>query len=203
MSVFSGLGAGTSIDPYQITTVAQLREMNNFTGGGDVYIGTGSTLLGSVSRNYLGLVSTVIRFELYGLNGVSGISIINGGSGYVVGDIVTLVGGNSDVRIRISAVSGGIVTGASVYNYTYGSGYSTPVDYNVSNISGSMAGSGLIIRVVSLHTLVYSIKENGTFVKYGSTNPYYNGVTLNTIYRATYNNIPGDYVESTIIVGNY
>lgn len=52
---------------------------------------------------------------------ISEVSIGAGGTGYAVNDILTIAGGNGDGKVKVTGVSGGVVT--SVEIYTSGSGY--------------------------------------------------------------------------------
>lgn len=77
----------------------------------------------------------------------NGITIANGGSGYALNDIITLVQTNAGgCQAKVSAVSGGVVTGLSFicggYNYSIANGLTT------SNIYGS--GTGLTVNVTIL-----------------------------------------------------
>lgn len=65
-----------------------------------------------------------------------GIAIGNGGTGYVVGDVVTLVqGGGSGGTLRVTGISGGVVT--SAVWATSGTGYHTASGVTTSGGSGS------------------------------------------------------------------
>lgn len=60
---------------------------------------------------------------------------LQSGSGYIIGDILTLVGGNNDALLTVSSVNGGgAVTGATITSA--GTGYSTAL-FSVSGGSGT------------------------------------------------------------------
>jgi len=61
--------------------------------------------------------------ELIGNGRVSAVLISAGGSGYAVGNVLSLTGGNSDCTLTVSTVASGVVTAVSITNA--GSGYAT------------------------------------------------------------------------------
>ena len=89
-------------------------------------------------------------------------SIVYGGYGYSVNDVVQIVGGNNDAYLKITAVTtgtgstatansvltNGVVTGFTITNP--GSGYTTPPTVSIANTSGDKdySSSGLTTAIV-------------------------------------------------------
>lgn len=78
--------------------------------------------------------------------------IVAGGTGYQVGDVLTMLGGNGDGLTYVSSVSGGVVTAATVFYG--GTGYSGTPQLTVSplppgsrtgNLTGTLTSNALII----------------------------------------------------------
>lgn len=85
--------------------------------------------------------------------------IVAGGTGYQVGDVLTMVGGNGDGLIYVSSVSSGVVTGATVFYG--GTGYSgTPQLSGQALPPGSRTG-GLTGTLTSNATIII---PNGSFL---------------------------------------
>ena len=82
--------------------------------------------------------------SIYGI--ISGITIIDGGSGYEVGDIITTTGDGSEAQARVSSIKESPITALTVN--TVGHGYQLNTNATIDN-SGT-GGSGLIIRVTEL-----------------------------------------------------
>ena len=82
--------------------------------------------------------------SIYGI--ISGITIIDGGSGYEVGDIITTTGDGSEAQARVSSIKESPITALTVN--TVGQGYQLNTNATINN-SGT-GGSGLIIRVTEL-----------------------------------------------------
>lgn len=86
-------------------------------------------------------------------------SIVAGGAGYQVGDVLTMVGGNGDGLVYVSGVSSGAVTTATVFYG--GTGYSgTPQLSGTALPPGSRTG-GLTGTLTSNATIII---PNGTFL---------------------------------------
>jgi hypothetical protein len=91
--------------------------------------------------------------------GLYSVSIISGGTGYTVGDILTLGGlSGSSGLIRIDEVSSGVATLVSIYEK--GSGY---IDKPTLFIGGT--GTGIDLNIDSLYTLLTGA---GTTINYNS-----------------------------------
>jgi hypothetical protein len=79
-------------------------------------------------------------------------SIVAGGTGYQVGDVLTMVGGNGDGLTYVSAVSSGVITAASVFYGGTGysgspqlSGLALPPGSRSGNLTGTLTSNALII----------------------------------------------------------
>lgn len=112
--------------------------ITNMTGGTYNFatIGTGAQIVILASG---GVISSVLTVAV-------------GGSGYQVGDCIVMVGGNGDAILRVTGVSGGAVTTASVLyggtGYTTGAqlaGMSLPPGSRTGALSGTLTSNALII----------------------------------------------------------
>lgn len=79
-------------------------------------------------------------------------SIIAGGTGYQVGDVLTMIGGNGDGLVYVSAVSSGVVTSATIFYGGTGysgspqlSGSALPPGSRSGNLTGTLTSNALII----------------------------------------------------------
>lgn len=80
--------------------------------------------------------------------------ISNTGSGYVVGDILTLVGGNSDATVYVATVSAGAIT-SGYFLTALGSGY-------MAGILATTGGSGTGATFTVTTTTTYNLTKQGT-----------------------------------------
>lgn len=78
-----------------------------------------------------------------GTSGVTAVSINAGGTGYTVGDLLVITGGNAGAKVNVTAVSSGVVTGLSVT--LPGDGYS--IASAVSTTGGT--GTGAKVNITS------------------------------------------------------
>lgn len=99
----------------------------------------GITTLKSTS-NAMGVIQT---FEQTGV--VTTVAIINGGTGYVNGDLINLAGGDGTAALSVT-VAGGVITGVTV---SYGgAGYKTG---NLTVLGGH--GNGAVINVTAVNSV--------------------------------------------------
>lgn len=87
-----------------------------------------SWIVGSSSVGYIDMLDKLIKAATG--QGVTAVAIQAGGTGYAVGDIVTVTGGTFDfvAKLRVTTVSGGVVTGVVVSEGgSYTSNPSNPV----------------------------------------------------------------------------
>ena len=82
--------------------------------------------------------------SIYGI--VSGITIIDGGSGYEDGDIITITGDGSEAQARVSSIKESPISALKVN--TIGHGYQLNTTATIDN--AGTGGSGLIIKVTEL-----------------------------------------------------
>lgn len=73
-----------------------------------------SWILGSSSVGYIDVLDKLIKAATG--QGATAVSIVSGGTGYTVGDILDVSGGTFDfrVKIRVTSVSSGVITGAVI-----------------------------------------------------------------------------------------
>jgi len=81
---------------------------------------------------------------IYGI--LSGVNIIDGGSGYADGDIITITGNGSEAQARVSSIKESPISALSIN--TVGHGYQLNTTATINN-SGT-GGSGLTIQVTEL-----------------------------------------------------
>lgn len=99
-------------------------------------------------------------------NSISAITVSAGGSGYVVGDIVTILGGITPATFLITGVTAGAVTGFSFINP--GAGYVTGSSIN-STTNG--AGTGATFNITSVASATNIVKQGtDTFEAIGFSN---------------------------------
>jgi uncharacterized delta-60 repeat protein len=102
-----------------------------------------------------------------------------GGYGYIVGDVLTISGGNNDATFTVSSVSGGVITDISVNNP--GGGYS---EGDVITILG---GNGVATFVVSTATTLPTYTNN--YENTISPSGYYDGYPYYQLLDGTSNTI--------------
>ena len=81
---------------------------------------------------------------IYGI--VSGVTIVDGGSGYEDGDIITITGNGSEAQARVSSIKESPITALTVN--TVGHGYQLNTNATIDN-SGT-GGSGFLVQVTAL-----------------------------------------------------
>lgn len=87
------------------------------------------------------------------------LSVAMGGTGYAVGDLLILPAGNSDALVRVTAVSSGAITTASIIYG--GTGYMTGAQVPVSAIP---PGRRAVVMTGTLTSNVTFIIQNGTYL---------------------------------------
>lgn len=158
---YSGLGDGTIGDPFQITTIPQLKETNNYSlkvTSAAVFTGTGlnNATSSGVNADTFGAVYTI---TINGINGIKTSTLNNGGTGYAVNDTFTISGGTAGLLAsgKVLTISAGVVLTYSIL--TYGSGYS------ITNGLGTTAtlgiGTGLIVNVTALQDDTFLLNKAG------------------------------------------
>lgn len=86
-------------------------------------------------------------------------SVVAGGTGYQVGDVLTMVGGNGDGLVYVNAVSSGAVTTATVFYG--GTGYSGSPQLSGTSLPPGSRTGGLTGTLTSNATIII---PNGTFL---------------------------------------
>lgn len=180
---YSGIGEGTSLSPYKITTLSQLREIpltvfdKTFNG-----IGTNSLLINEASASTI-LGQHSYKFKINGGGSVSAINwnLPNPGSGYAVGDTVKILG-NYSTHSVLTITSIGAGGSVAMYGWSItsgGSGYSTG-NRATETLTGN--GSGLVVTIQSVTELTYACsKDEGS---YGSNNVVSTSISIDglTVY---------------------
>jgi len=87
-------------------------------------------------NNIIALPFDVTFERAYNVN-IGAVAVVVAGSGYAIGDILTLVGGNNDATLTVTALSGTAVAAVNVSNP--GTGYSNNTTYGVTGGTGSSA----------------------------------------------------------------
>ena len=90
------------------------------------------------------ITDTNLVTTIYGI--ISSISIIDGGSGYADGDVITIAGNGSEAQARVSSIKESPISALTIN--TIGHGYQLNTTATIDN-SGT-GGSGLIVRVTEL-----------------------------------------------------
>lgn len=151
---FSGSGAGTIGDPFQITSLAEFRQINLAAIGVPQFSGAGlndfsSNIIDYADGNFHTLVgSHTFTVTLTKSGAIATKSSYYDGSGYQTGDTFSIDGGTPGDLATGSIWSDGGNGTLYGFDITYaGSGYSTGA-HTVTNIIGS--GSGGHVNIVSL-----------------------------------------------------
>lgn len=128
VSSVGGTGSGSTFDI--------LASVTNAFGGSITLPGTGYVDDIGVTASFSSGVGTGITLDIItnGLGNISSATINEPGSGYAVGEIVTISGGNNDATFTINAITGGEITSISINNP--GFGYQ---EGDVITISGGLA----------------------------------------------------------------
>jgi hypothetical protein len=96
-----------------------------------------------------------LNATIYGI--IAGININDGGSGYQVGDIVTITGDGAEAQAVVSSIKQSPITSLKVN--TVGHGYRLNTTATISN--SETGGSGLIVRVTELAN-TYTVTDANT-----------------------------------------
>jgi hypothetical protein len=156
---FSGLGAGTIGDPYQIDTIARFREMSSYGINDIAFIGSGLNDATATGTSYWDNAVSVFTITINGVNGIRTSTLNNGGSGYAINDTFTVDGGTAGLLAtgKVLTVSGGVVLTYSIL--TFGSGYS--VANGITTTATLGGGTGLIINITALQDTFKWKKDSG------------------------------------------
>lgn len=186
---FSGSGAGTSGDPYQITTCSQLQEMNNS--------------LSSYYKQMNDIDCTGVTFTSIG-NGSSPFSGTFDGQNYAISNLsVTdssyagLFGLTDTATVQNTRITSGTITTTSGYagGIIARAGADTTLSHSSSQVSLSGGGSmgGLVGYSYSGGLTIQNSFFNGTLTSTGG----YTGGVIGNIYTGT-NTITNTYSAGTL-----
>lgn len=159
MALFSGLGSGTIGDPYQITTKEELLELKGYgvpeTG---TFSGTGVDDVTFKSTGYKGTPSDTytITIKESGEYKILDFHVSTQGSGYEVGDILTVDGGDPS-NLATVRITDNTTNACEIVNS--GKGYNTSGNHTTTATTGS--GSGLIIYITSYSLDLVTTSKNG------------------------------------------
>jgi hypothetical protein len=109
-----------------------------------------------------GAVGSGVNFVIFSSAGVvsSVVSIIGGGTGYQVGDMLLVQGGNYDARVRVTNVVGGVVQSGGLQVLYGGTGYSTGATVQTMDVP---PGQRTIVLNGTLTSNLTYILSSGTF----------------------------------------
>jgi hypothetical protein len=182
-----GSGSGATLD---VTASA-----NGVVSSGTVSaVGTGYIdALGVSSTGGTGTGLTLDIVTNAGTGDIASVTIASGGSGYLVGDVVTISGGNNDATYSIDAITGGTVTALVLNNpgtgYTNGdvltiSGgsatYAVATVTNNTEITDELPSNNSIADLNFAVTNFTYARDNNTFA--GSTSNGTNGFEVGNLY---------------------
>ena len=127
---------------------------------------------GTVSQFTQGTGLVVVIFASGGV--ISSIlTVVSGGTGYAVGDMLLISGGNYDARVRVTNVVGGVVQTGGVSVLYGGSGYTTGATVPIAQIP--IGQRSIVLNGVLTSNLVYIL--NGGGYNLGSRRPMFSNNT--------------------------
>lgn len=108
-------------------------------------------------------LGTGASYVIFASGGVisSIITVINGGSGYAVGDLLLVIGGNYDAVLRVTNVSGGVIQSGGLSVIYGGTGYTTG---STTSSVPVPPGQRTVTFTGVLTSNVTFIIQNGTFL---------------------------------------
>ena len=128
----------------------------------------------------------ILVMKASGLTGLSGTSTVGaGGTGYTVGDIVSVDAGSSLAVVEVTGVAAGVVTGFDVK--ASGSGFSTATLATVNLVVADPAAAGFTVTTaIDATQETYSISDvkDGTYV--ASTDPVGDSVSAALFLEGAY-----------------
>ena len=155
---YTGLGSGISTDPFQVTSLAEFKQMNNWPVVQTVaFTGSGPNDVTYMGPNTLA-ASATFTIVITKTGAIKSWYIPNssyGGTGYVVGDTFSVQGGTGDVatgRVLTTGSGGQVLTAEITFP---GSGY-----YFYAKTTTTLTGSGTSLRVY-----VIDVKDGFTWKK--------------------------------------
>lgn len=115
---------------------------------------------GVYNQASLGSGTTFVIFSTGGVIS-SVLTVVNGGTGYAVGDLLVVVGGNNDAVLRVTNVSGGVIQSGGLAVIYGGTGYGTGLTLGAIDVP---PGQRTVTFTGVLTSNVTFIIQNGTFL---------------------------------------
>jgi len=135
----------------------------------------GSTAGGTYNQNSLGSGATIVVFVSSSPGPVSSIlSVVSGGSGYAVGDLLIIPGGGYDCILRVTNVSAGVIQSGGLSVLYGGSNYMTGFQTTAIDIPPSGRTVTLAGILTSNATIIIT---NGTYATASRRSIYCNNTT--------------------------
>lgn len=122
------------------------------------------------------VTGTGVSFVIFVSGGVisSVVSVISGGTGYAVGDMMLVQGGNFDARVRITNVVGGVVQSGGISVLYGGTGYTTGATVQAMDVP---PGQRTITLTGILTSNITYILQSGTFLNASRRPEFVNNTT--------------------------
>ena len=191
-----GFGSGATVNitaigetPLQAMVACRVAQPNWYIG---MFVGTATdadhlAIAGFIEAAAPNSQYFVTTQESGVVNGaIETVSVTAGGTGYVVGDQVTVVqSGASLGMVQVTTVSTGVVTGLAIITNHQGTGYSPSAGLATTNTNGH--GTGLTVDVLTIGTtpgLLATLQAENyrrTFAQYSTTQ---GGVFPNNVYAS-------------------
>jgi hypothetical protein len=196
---YTGLGAGITGDPFQITTAAEFKQMSNYPSGNSVaFTGTGVNDLLYVAPNTLLVPAvftvTITKYKVIAVSYLAASGTI-AGTGYVVNDTFSIDGG-ADGYLAVGKVLT-IGTAGKVASFVIldgGQGYTQSSQRTTTAITG--VGTGMQVFVSGIKDY-FSWKKDSEVETIVDMN-----VNTNTIYGFTYSLKDGVRIASNSVSGH-
>lgn len=154
---YTGLGAGTLEDPFQINTVTEFKEIDRSGISIPVFTGVG---LSDFTSNSLSASADAFIISITTTNSLKTSILNSGGSGYLVNDLFTVDTGTPGLLAtgKVLTVNSGSILTYSIL--TYGSGYA--IGNGIATTTTVGIGTGLKINITVLGFDTANIKLNGS-----------------------------------------
>src|SRR6516164_6586251 len=147
-----GTGATATVSSVNATGAITAVTFNAATGAGAGY--TAAPTISSVS----------------GPQSVTSVALLSGGSGYAVGNTLSLTGGTTNAVVTVTAIGGTAATGPITgFTFTGGAGYTTPPTAN-TNLTGTGTGASFVATLATGAVLTTALSTTGTINSITITN---------------------------------
>src|SRR6516165_1758751 len=105
-----------------------------------------------------------------GPQSVTSVALLSGGSGYAVGNTLSLTGGTTNAVVTVTAIGGTAATGPITgFTFTGGAGYTTPPTAN-TNLTGTGTGASFVATLATGAVLTTTLSTSGTINSITITN---------------------------------